>query len=320
MGILVLSTILAFVTGFAIKRGNICAVAAVHQWVVHRNAFHLRAFITGMCCSGLILVAIAWFFPGAGGMSAEYAVTLVTVLAGVLFGVGAWLNRGCVLGTIVFLSRGDLNYVGTLFGMFIGALIAQFAYKPVLSTSVSPLQMPTSLAVSIVGLYALVLFLDVWKYFRNQRVADTTNSTRLDSNYLLPMIIVVGACSAILHALNGDWTYLATLIRIAEGLVTNSSKPLASVLIYSIATFVGALLAARYSGEIKLHALDIRLIVQRLIGGMSMGLAACMIPGGNESMMFSGGPALALHAIVAYMSMTLTLLIMAHVFRRRADI
>ncbi len=320
MGILVLSTILAFVTGFAIKRGNICAVAAVHQWVVYRNAFHLRAFITGMCCSGLMLVAIAWFFPGAGGVSAEYAVTLVTVMAGVLFGVGAWLNRACVLGTIVFLSKGDLNYVGTLFGVFIGALIGQFTYKPVLSTSVSPLQMPTSLAVSIVGVYALVLLLDVWKYFRNQRVTDTTNSTRLDSYYLLPMILVVGACCAILHALNGEWTYLATLIRIAEGLVTNSSKPLSSVLIYSIATFVGALLAARFSGEIKLYALNIRLIVQRLIGGVLMGLAACMIPGGNESLMFSGGPSLATHAIVAYISMTLTLLIVTHVFRRQADI
>lgn len=75
MGILVLSTILAFVTGFAIKRGNICAVAAVHQWVVHRNAFHLRAFITGMCCSGLILVAIAWFFPQKGCQALFYAKT-----------------------------------------------------------------------------------------------------------------------------------------------------------------------------------------------------------------------------------------------------
>lgn len=319
MGILLLSTFLAFVTGFAIKRGNICAVAAIHQWAVHRNAFHLRAFITGMCCSGLMLAVITWLFPGIGGVPAEYAVTLFTVLAGVLFGAGAWLNRACVLGTIVFLTKGDLNYVGTLFGMFIGAFIGQYAYKPLLSTVVSPLQMPTALSVSIVSVYALVLLLDVWKHFRNQRVTDTTHPTRLDYYYLLPMILVVGACCAILHALNGEWTYLATLIRIAEGLVTNSSKPLASVLIYSVATFIGGLLAARYTGEIKMHVLDIRLIAQRLIGGMAMGLATCMIPGGNESMMFSGAPSLALHAIVAYMSMTLTLLIAVHVFRRRID-
>ncbi|SDH62207.1 hypothetical protein/toxin CptA [Pseudomonas benzenivorans] len=320
MGILALSTFLAFVTGFAIKRGNICAVAAVHQWVAYRNAFHLRAFITGMCCAGLILAAITWLFPGAGGVSSEYAVTLFTVLAGVLFGAGAWLNRACVLGTIVFLTKGDLNYVGTLFGMFIGGFIGQYAYKPLLSTSVSPLQMPTALGVSIVSVYALVLLLDVWKYFRKQRATNTARRVRMDSYYLFPMIIVVGACCAILHALNGEWTYLATLIRITEGLVTNSSKPLASVLIYSIATFVGGLLAARYSGEIKMHALDIRLIAQRLIGGMTMGLATCMIPGGNESMMFSGGSSMALHAIVAYMSMTLTLLILEHVFRRRTEV
>lgn len=316
MSILFLSAAMAFVAGFAIKRGNICAVAAMHQWVVHRNTHHLRALVIGTCCSGVILTALAWGFPDTASVSAEYAVTSATILAGVLFGAGAWLNRACVLGTIAYLCKGDLNYMGTLLGMFFGGFIGQYAYKPLLTSGVSPLQMPTMLAAGIVCVYGFVLFLGVWKHFHSQRVDDKPHSIHLRSHDLLPMIIVVGACCAALHALNGEWTYLAALMRVAENVTTNIDKPLGPILIYSIATFSGGLLAERCRGKIKIRVPVPGLLAQRLIGGMAMGLAACMIPGGNESMMFSGVPSLLPHAIIAYVAMALTLLIMTRAFRR----
>lgn len=318
MGVFSLSIVLALITGFSIKRGNICAVAAVHQWVNHRNAFHMRSLFTGMCCAGLVLAVMAWGFQGSTGIFYEYEVTSITVLAGALFGVGAWLNRACILGTISFVSTGDLNYLGTLLGLFIGALLGQYGYNPMLTSNIPVLQTPTALAAGIVCLYGVVLLLNVMRHLRSKRVPQNLNTVHQVSYNLLPMIIVVGTCSAILHALNGEWTYPATFIRIAEGLATDAKQPLGSSAIYSIATFAGGLLAAKIRSEIKIQALRISLIARRLIGGTAMGIAICMIPGGNESMMFSGAPSLALHAVVAYVSMTLTLYIVTYASQYRA--
>lgn len=308
MILLALSTALAFITGFAIKRGNICAVAATQQWVAHKKSFHLRAFVSGMCSSGIVLLSIAWACPGTASVSPEFPITFMTVSGGVVFGLGAWLNKGCVLGTIAFLSRGDMNYAGTIIGMFLGAFIGQNGYRPTQLSIESPLKTPTAFAVSIACLYVFLLFYEVWLY-RQRRNRSARTATPHDSHELLPMILVVGGCCGALHALNGEWTYLATLTRLAERLsATTVDKPLAAIVVYSFATFAGGFFAAWHTGELKTLTLKPRTTLHRFLGGTAMGFGACLIPAGNESMMFYGVPSLAFHAIIAYAAMTFTLL------------
>ncbi|MFJ3485167.1 YeeE/YedE thiosulfate transporter family protein [Pseudomonas sp. NPDC090202] len=318
MAVLILSTLLAFITGFAIRRGNICVVAAMHKWVVHRNEHHLRAFITGICCSGLVLLIIAWSLPAYPGVSAEYPVSVMTVLGGILFGVGAWLNQACVLGTIAFLTRGDLNYCATLLGMFAGALLGQQGFKPLPSSSPSPLQTPDGIALAVAAGYALVVVLELYRHFRARRQAGADGVVLQESHALLPMLIVVGISCGALHALNGEWTYLATLTRVAEGLTVGMEKPISALLIFTVATFLGGVICARLDREFALHRWSLKTSAQRMAGGATMGYAACMIPGGNESMMFNGIPSIGFHAITGYIALSLTLLVIIH-FRHGAS-
>ncbi|WP_054925825.1 YeeE/YedE thiosulfate transporter family protein [Pseudomonas sp. NBRC 111142] len=316
-----LSAFLAFVTGYAIKRGNICAVAAVHQWVQHKDSYHLRAFLTAMCCSGIALISITWSMPGVTSLSPAYMTTLATLSGAVLFGIGAWVNQACVLGTVAFLCRGDINYGCTLIGMFLGSIMGQYGSQPVLQSPVSPLESPSGFALAA-GLYGFGLIFGLRHHvFRHPRRSAKYRHFS-NNGELLPMMIIVGGCCGALHALNGEWTYLAALVRLAARTITASAgSPISTICIYAFAVFAGGLFSAWHSGEFRAPSLSMRLASRKLAGGTAMGFAACKIPGGNESMLFYGAPSLATHAIVAYVAMTLTVLCITyihHVARQQA--
>ena len=110
--------------GFAIGRGDVCAVAAVNYWINHKRTAYLRAFIVATASAGLALLPSAWFFPATVTLSQTYEPSGIMLIAGALFGLGAFLNGACVFGTLAHISKGEMDYIGTIAGMFIGAIFA----------------------------------------------------------------------------------------------------------------------------------------------------------------------------------------------------
>lgn len=317
MAILALSTLLAIMTGFAIKQGNICAVAALHQWVAIGDALHFRTLITGICCAGLVLLGSAWCFPDTASVSPNFSVTWLTVLGGALFGAGAWINGACVLGTIASLCRGDSNFLGTIVGMFLGALVGQYINSPTLLSHAASLTTSTLTTICVAGFYASIIISDRW-FFHRPGLRKAAGGNANGGRDLLPMIAVVGVCCGALHALNGEWTYLSAASRLAQRLTTSATEDtLTNLTLYTGAMFLGGLTSAWRRGELSVLSPTFRIFSLKLIGGFTMGFAAGMIPGGNESMMFYGIPSLATHAIVAYATMTTTLLIVTRAHHKR---
>ena len=69
------------------------------------------AVVTG-ASQGLGL-ALAEAFHLLGKMPSGYPVSYLTVLGGVLLGLGAYINRACVFGAIARFGSGEWAYIAT---------------------------------------------------------------------------------------------------------------------------------------------------------------------------------------------------------------
>src|SRR6516165_11898217 len=115
--------------GFAIQRGGTCTVAAVDEVVSKRRFHRLIALIeASVWVAGGLAVAEA--FHLLGRMPSGYAVSYLTVLGGVLLGLGAYINRACLFGAIARFCSGEWAYIATPLGIYVGCLIVAYGISP----------------------------------------------------------------------------------------------------------------------------------------------------------------------------------------------
>ena len=113
------SMLCAGLMGFAIQRGATCTVAAVEEVVSKRRLNRLISMVEASLwvVGGLLLAQALHLLPK---MPAAYAVSYLTVLGGVLLGLGAYVNGACVFGAIARLGSGEWAYVVTPLGFYVG--------------------------------------------------------------------------------------------------------------------------------------------------------------------------------------------------------
>lgn len=94
----------AFCIGYAIRRGSICAVLATRALIIDGKSSRFRAFGVAAAGSGAIIVPLHWVGPDLATLSAGYPVSGLVLLGGAIFGLGAWMNGACALGTLAHLT------------------------------------------------------------------------------------------------------------------------------------------------------------------------------------------------------------------------
>lgn len=169
--------LLAFAVGYAIRRGSICAVYATRALVIDGKTSRFRAFFVASAGSGAIIVPLHWALPDLVTLSAGYPVTLTVLLGGAAFGIGAWINGACVLGTLAHLTGGEFRYVASVLGMVSGATgMAIFGVSDGQGTAlrISSLEEPSFLSISFVLILTLSLVMALyrriprwWRAFRD---------------------------------------------------------------------------------------------------------------------------------------------------------
>src|SRR5437879_13277180 len=99
------SALCAGLMGFAIQRGATCTVAAVDEVVTKRRFNRLVSMVEASLwvVGGLLIAQTLHLLPK---MPAGYALNGLTVLGGILPGVGAYINGACVLGAIARSGSG----------------------------------------------------------------------------------------------------------------------------------------------------------------------------------------------------------------------
>ena len=236
-------------------------------------------------------------------MLAEDAPVTWTVLAGgALFGIGAVLNGACALGTVAQLTRGRTDYIATLVGITLGAMVAIRLGVHSEATIPSILSKPNWLgwaALVAFGAAVVPVFQHVRRIGRSLRLRLTT----------VLSFAVLGVCGGILNGTAGAWSYTSLLAGAAEHAV-GPAHPRSYMVAFvcTLALLAGGISAAVSLRRFTLTRPKVRPCAAKLVGGATMGVAAMMIPGGNDMLLLSGLPSLSGNAWAAYAAMMVALL------------
>ncbi|MDE1467434.1 YeeE/YedE thiosulfate transporter family protein [Aurantiacibacter sp. D1-12] len=298
---------LAFVMGFAIRKGSICLVDAVAQWTVKRNSGRIRAFNIAAAASGCVILPLAWAFPSAITLAPSLPVTLLTLVCGIAFGLGARINGGCAFGTIYRLGSGQVSFAATLVGSVAGYVLAS-----------SRIALPSEGAVTfgqpnLIGIFALIVCISIAAPALQRRHLQNLRSLfRRNARTLRPFtaMLVIGVLGGLLYALAGSWTLIAVLQ--SEGRVAAGQSNLmidAKAIAGASALVLGAVSASLFSRRFSVKIGSGIDWARHLTGGVIMGAAATGIPGGNGTILVFGMPSGAMNMWASYAAMVLTLIV-----------
>ncbi|MDQ4419262.1 YeeE/YedE thiosulfate transporter family protein [Sphingobium sp. DEHP117] len=298
---LIVAIACAVVMGFAINRGATCMVSAVDE-VVRKRRF-TRFVALGEAAlwvaGGIALGSMVGLMPETAphpGLSAQ------TVVGGALLGLGAYVNKACVFGSVARFGSGEWHYALTPLGFLAGCVVA-LPWLGNAGVRPSALHYPNfPLAVGI----ALTLFA-LW---RGIGVLLSARAGMLARHIWAPhqATAVIGVTFVILLLTAGMWTYPEALAQLARGMTMESSARLT--------LFVALLAGAVWSGGgIRSGAggWSGRRAMRCVAGGALMGMGSLMIPGGNDSLILIGLPFLQPYAWAALAAMagTIALCLMA---------
>ncbi len=305
-----IAILLAATMGYAIQRGATCTVAAVDEWVNKRSLNRLASMLEASLwvAGGMMIAHALHLLPN---LPAGYPLSSLTLLGGVLLGVGAFVNQACVFGAIARLGSGEWAYVSTPVGFYAGCVTAGW----ILPREVSPPLMQTSpifdagpaiavLALAFMLVRVSVPLVELWHaesggtYLSRLRVLLTA---RLWSPHAATGVI--GITFLFLLLLMGAWAYTDVLAELARGMVGGI---IARTVLF-LALLCGAAIGGWTAGRFKSVRISVALLLRCFSGGMLMGWGSLMIPGSNDGLILLGMPLLWPYAWVAFAAMCVSI-------------
>ena len=256
-------------------------------------------------------------------LSPGYDQLIQALLFGGLFGIGAWANQACGLGTLAHLTGGRLGYLLTLLGWVIGASLVSKVYRSQQMPAPSLLETSPLAAIAAWLAFAAVCWWS-WPRLRLLRHPSRWRRIMLGRARMRPFeaMLIIGVGGGLLYACAGNWTYLSLLSSYASQIVMRDFTPSSPLpaLLGTAMMVAGGLFAAVRSSSFRLRGTNFRQGSRHLAGGTVMGAATQLIPGGNGVIIVYGLPSFAPHALTAYFGMTLTLMLIfaATNYSRRA--
>ncbi len=304
-----LVVVTAFVVGFAMKYGGLCTYAAAVQIVRERRFERLFTFLSAAAWRALIVVPLAWLSDGALHLAATHRDWLAALAGGVVLGLGAYLNRGCVFGTFVQLTGGNLTYLATLLGMASGAVIvtAWLADMSPIVAEPALAAVPSLAALLWLGVAALLLFGRVFEV----RLQPKPTVLGLRSLRVSLVALTLGVGGGWLYASVQGWSFPAVIANSAYvAFELRSVGPAMLALLSALAMVAGGITAAVMQHKFSIQPPRLIPSLGSFTGGALMGGAAVIVPGGNDGLLLSGIPALAPHAVTGYLLMLLAMIIL----------
>jgi hypothetical protein len=306
----VIALLCAGTMGFAIQRGATCTVAAVDEVVSKRRFRRLAAIVEASIwvAGGL---ALAQAFHLLERTPSGYPVSYLTVLGGVLLGLGAYINRACVFGAIARFGSGEWAYFATPLGIYVGCLIVAHGFSPSAHARL-PYGSPVLAAAAWLVL-PFIVFL-VWRLARHlfsfspegPRVSFLARVNRAIAMRLWAphgATTVIGVTFFIMFVLVGAWDYTGVLAELARGM----SHSLLAKMLLLVALFVGAVLGGYTAGRFRNTRVSLKQVSKCFAGGVLMGWGGLLVPGHNDGLILVGMPLLWPYAWLAFLMMCLSI-------------
>jgi hypothetical protein len=279
--------LLTFALGALLSRVSLCAVAAVQQWVGARDSAGLRRLALAASGAALALLLLAGLVPRHVWLPADAAPGAGVIAGGVLLGLGALVNGGCYLGSVLYLGTGNLNFVFTLAGIGAGLRLAMNLLPPSVDAT-SGLRMAMG-PVWILGLLGFALAIVV--LVRSARVVAWP-------------ALLAGVLAGLVYARQPGWSYGALLQSLLQGrpglMHWRDNLP-------AVTLFAGAVAGALVAGRLHWRRPGLVRALRCLVGGTAMGVGAALVPGGNDTLLLWAIPGLTVRGTLAYATMLATI-------------
>ena len=296
----------AFIVGFAMKRGGLCTYAAAVQIVQQRTGERMFAFLGAAACATIIIVPLSWWAPHLVALSFTHSNFTISIWGGLILGLGAYLNKGCMFGTFVQLVGGNSTYVATLIGMSIGVVITYQNFD----TYIPPSQNVTHAAQPEPGAYLWLLIASLFALLIVFKVRQKP---------AIFIMLILGIGGGLLSTTINSWDYASVLTQVTHKIILPQAPGTTNVaIVCALTMIVGGVYAAISEGSFKFQTPGLLSFTASLAGGTLMGAAAIIVPGGNDGMLLKGIPSFAPHAIVGYLFMIVAMLVLIAIFRNKA--
>ena len=301
--LLAIAALLAAIMGFAIQRGATCTVAAVDEIVREHRARRLLSMVEASLwvAGGFIIADALHLMPG---VPAGHAVGYLTIVGGVLLGVGAFVNQACVFGAIARLGSGEWVYLLTPVGFYLGCASVVMVFgqpTPNPLTDVSPVISSSHLLALPLAAFMLWRGVRLVWQFKTSRTRATTPAPRIWSPHTATVTICV--TFFFLLIIMGAWAYTDVLAEIARGMTQNLPARIALVL----ALLAGAVIGGWTAGRFHSTRVTATQSAKCLAGGVLMGWGSLLIPGSNDGLILLGMPLLWPYAWIAFLTMCVSI-------------
>lgn len=269
---------LAGLLGALMSRTSLCTVAAMQQCVRERRWEALRPILAASSAAGLVLVIAHLLAPGSVSLPDARAPGATLLLGALLLAAGAVLNGACYLGSVLYIGRGNSNFLFTLLGLGIAA--RWMGSLPAAAPSSGPMAIGAWAALVCVALFGVCLGFALRKSARGSAALAAAG---------------VGLCAGAVYAQHPGWSYGALIDAAAGAGHAMPGMAWSAALLFAGAT-AGALLQHRW----QFVRPDGWRALRCLAGGALMGAGAHAIPGGNDMLLLWVIPGLAFYGLVAY--------------------
>ena len=312
---------ISFLVGYAMKRGGLCTYAAVLQIVQEKRLERMLVFLGAAAWATLIVIPLYWSLPRQISLTLTHHNLLIALIGGSILGVGAFLNKGCFFGTFVQLVSGNFNYLATLLGLSIGVISTHLYLDNLIPetshlTDISKLNSTAYIWLFVMGLFALFMFFST-KLSRDNYIKNKAGLCTMSWQNSSAMI-TIGIGGGLLYATVSGWNYADVLANSTYKLINQEiSGPSYTAIISTISMATGGIIAAVTAKEFAIRPARIIVILSCFLGGLLMGLASLIIPGGNDGLLLKGIPGFAIHALVGYAMMVGVMLVLVYLFRRK---
>lgn len=296
--------LLLLLIGYAAQKSSVCMVRGMNEVVRRRRAHRMAGFLLAAATAMLVMAICVLLgrdpFRLIGGASFSW----FALLGGVIFAIGAYLNGMCALGTLASLTVGDVSRLATIVGMIVAALLCQ----PLIVASNTVLHGPAPMGSPLAGHeylaagVAAAAMAASLAYLYNKL---GWNRVRGGWSPLVAMM-VLGAASGLLYALDQQWAYTSRIAALAHGRPVQNPIELLTPLLLLAGMVAGGGSAGRFQWEWG----SPRQWLRAGAGGAIMGIGAVLVPGGNDAMLFTGLTLLLPNLLIAYVAFTATLFLL----------
>lgn len=312
---LALGIVLAALIGVAIQRGGICAVKGVRLLMRERRPGYFLGFAEAAAWALAVLMLAQALGADALAARGGHATTLVGLAGGLLFGVGATINRGCAFGTVAWIGRGYLHFLAMIPGFVIGAAALEGAgieWTPQALPPPAPVtrQPLLTIAAALLAAFAAWRLTTLFRWLRQGRV---TARSMVRSDWPAPLAMAaIGLVNGVMLLTLADWPYTQLLVDAVEG----DAGQLGARAAVALALIGGAVAAGVVCGDYRRHTVALPAVVRSLLGGALMGAGSQLVPGGNDALVLRSMPLLWPQAWLSYLALLAGIALTLHAFRR----